>query len=450
MSELAGISQGVTTVPLYDTLGPDAAEFVINQTELTTIACAGSYVPSLLMLKKAGRTPNLKNLIIFDKIDDLECGAECDLKIYEFQELIKMETGISAEQMPNKPLADDIYMLCYTSGTTGDPKAAKLTHKNLLSVATSANYAGVVFEHTDTMISYLPLAHSFEKVLFALCLVKGVRIGYYSGNVLKITDDCAVLQPTLFPSVPRLYNRIFDKINARLEELTGVRSYLANRAVNSKLYYLKEQGTLDYAFYDRAVCSKFRAILGGKVRFMVTGSAPISTDVLNFLKVCFCCPVLEGYGQTECSAACTIQLPEDPVAGHVGGPLPCIKLRLADLPELDYLSSDKPNPRGEVCLQGPSVFSGYYKNEEKTAEALRDGWLHTGDVGELMPNGCIKIIDRAKNIFKLQQGEYIAPEKLENVYCQSPWVSQIYVHGDSLQSYLVAVVVPDFDTIALW
>jgi long-chain acyl-CoA synthetase len=240
MSELAGISQGVTTVPLYDTLGPDAAEFVINQTELATIACAGSYVPSLLMLKKAGRIPTLKNLIIFDKIDNLECGAECDLKIYEFQELIKMETGISAEQMPTKPLADDIYMLCYTSGTTGDPKAAKLTHKNLLSVATSANYAGVVFEHTDTVISYLPLAHSFEKVLFALCLVKGVRIGYYSGNVLKITDDCAVLQPTLFPSVPRLYNRIFDKINARLEELTGVRSYLANRAVNSKLYYLKE------------------------------------------------------------------------------------------------------------------------------------------------------------------------------------------------------------------
>jgi long-chain acyl-CoA synthetase len=191
-------------------------------------------------LKKDGRIPTLQNLIIFDPIADYECGAEFDLKIYDFNSLINMETGIAEEDMPSKPVAEDPYMLCYTSGTTGDPKAAKLSHRNLLSVATSANYAGVVFEHTDTMISYLPLAHSFEKVLFALCLVKGVRIGYYSGNVLKITDDCQVLQPTLFPSVPRLYNRIFDKINARLEELTGIRSYLAHRAVSSKLYYLKE------------------------------------------------------------------------------------------------------------------------------------------------------------------------------------------------------------------
>jgi len=154
-------------------------------------------------------------------------------------------------------------MFCYTSGTTGDPKAAKLTHRNILSVATSANFAGVEIFHTDCMISYLPLAHSFEKVLFCLCLVKGVRIGYYSGDVNKLTDDCQVLKPTLFPSVPRLFNKIFDKINSKLAELSGVRSFIANRAVSSKLYYYNTQGSLQYGFYDRAVCSKFRAILGG-------------------------------------------------------------------------------------------------------------------------------------------------------------------------------------------
>lgn len=257
-------------------------------------------------------------------------------------------------------------MFCYTSGTTGDPKAVKISHRNILSVATSANYAGVEIFPWDTMISYLPLAHSFEKVLYTLCLVKGVRIGFYCGDVLKLTDDCQVLKPTFFPSVPRLYNKIYDKINAKLSELAGVRGFLANRAVSSKLYYLNTQGTLNYAFYDRVVCSKFKAILGGNVRFMVSGSAPISVDVVNFLKVCFCCPLLEGYGQTESCAASTIAMPEDVQAGHVGGPLPCIKLRLADIPDMDYYTTDKPFPRGEICFKGPSVTKGYYKDEAKT------------------------------------------------------------------------------------
>lgn len=247
-------------------------------------------------------------------------------------------------------------MFCYTSGTTGDPKAAKITHRNIISVCTSANYAGVAFYNYDIMISYLPLAHSFEKVLYGLCLVKGVRIGYYSGDVLKLTDDCQVLKPTLFPSVPRLYNRIYDKINARLQELQGTRWFIANRAIQSKLYYLNTQGTLNYGFYDRVVCSKFKAILGGQVRFMVTGSAPISVDVINFLKVCFCCPILEGYGQTESCAASCISLPGDATAGHVGGPLPCLKLRLADVPDMNYHATDRPNPRGEICFSGPAVF----------------------------------------------------------------------------------------------
>ncbi len=171
-----------------------------------------------------------------------------------------------------------------------------------------------------------------------------------------------------------------------------------------------------------AVCKKFRAILGGRVRLMVTGSAPIATDVLNFLKVAFCCPILEGYGQTESSAASCITLPNDPRSGHVGGPLPCLKIRLRDLPDMEYTSNDTPYQRGEICFKGPSIFDGYFKNEEKTKEALHDGWLWSGDVGVVLPNGSIRIIDRAKNIFKLAQGEYIAPEKLENVYIQSPYI----------------------------
>ena len=183
--------------------------------------------------------------------------------------------------------------------------------------------------------------------------------------MLKLTDDCQVLKPTLFPSVPRIYNRIYDKIQARLKELTGMRNYVATKAIKSKLYYLENYSTYNYGFYDRIVCNKFKAILGGNVRIMATGSAPISVEVLNFLKVCFCCPIIEGYGQTESTAASCATLPQDSVAGHVGGPIPCCKIRLRDIPEMGYTAQDTPYPRGEVCFKGPSVFQGYFKNDEK-------------------------------------------------------------------------------------
>jgi len=177
---------------------------------------------------------------------------------------------------------------------------------------------------------------------------------------------------------------------------------------------------------------------------MITGSAPISKDVLDFLKICFCCPIAEGYGMTETSAGSVLTVAGDPLSGHVGGPVANVKIRLKDIPEMNYLSSNNP-PEGEVCFWGPSVMKGYFKNPEKTAETIVDGWLYSGDVGRVHPNGSIQIIDRAKNIFKLSQGEYLAPEKLENVYVQSPWIVQAWVYGDSLRDFclLFAVVDPD-------
>ena len=184
---------------------------------------------------------------------------------------------------------------------------------------------------------------------------------------------------------------------------------------------------------------------------MLTGSAPISKDVLDFLKICFCCPISEGYGLTESSAGSCIVDPTDPVTGHVGGPLECVKVRLKDLPEMSYMSSDKPYPRGEVCLKGPSIFSGYYKRDDKTREAFdSEGWFLTGDVGLIYPNGSIRIIDRSKNIFKLSQGEYIAPEKIEQILTLSPMIAQIFIYGNSLQNNVVAIVSPDPEWVENW
>ena len=150
---------------------------------------------------------------------------------------------------------------------------------------------------------------------------------------------------------------------------------------------------------------------------MVTGSAPIDKNVLDFLKLCFCCPIVEGYGLTESCAGSSFCLPEDVNTGHVGGPIEAVKFRFKDLPEMSYMSTDKPYPRGEICMSGPCIFEGYYKREDKTAECFdEEGWFLTGDVGMVYPNGSIKIIDRSKNIFKLSQGEYIAPEKIEQIF----------------------------------
>jgi long-chain acyl-CoA synthetase len=192
------------------------------------------------------------------------------------------------------------------------------------------------------------------------------------------------------------------------------------------------------------VSMKVKALFGGRVRKLVCGAAPISNDVMNFFKKALGIHVYECYGQTEISGPGTFTHPLDKHStGYVGGIIPSLKVRLQDCPELGYLSSDNP-PRGQVQFKGTALFKGYFKNPEKTKEAFtEDGWVNSGDVAVILPNGAIKIIDRAKNIFKLSQGEYIAPEKLENIYGEIPKIAQIFVYGDSLKHFLVAVVVPD-------
>jgi len=196
-------------------------------------------------------------------------------------------------------------------------------------------------------------------------------MGFFSGDVTKIKEDCAVLQPTFFPSVPRLFNRIFGVLQEKFSEGSCLKLKLINSATTKKLANYEAGKGVTHCFYDKLVFKKIKAILGGKVRAMLTGSAPIDGKVLKFLKICFCCPIVEGYGMTETCAGSFITFPNDPEIGHVGGPLQNVKVRLRDIPEMQYLSSDA-NPRGEICFFGSGVMSGYFKNEEKTAEAFSD------------------------------------------------------------------------------
>lgn len=204
------------------------------------------------------------------------------------------------------------------------------------------------------------------------------------------------------------------------------------------------KGINQHWLWDKVVFGAVRARLGGRVKYMITGSAPIAPDVIDFLRICFSAEVYEGYGQTETCAGLSITLTKDLESGNVGVPLPCGEVKLIDVPGMNYTSADKPYPRGEVCIKGNQLFREYYKDAEKTAETISaDGWCRTGDIGMWDGKGRLVIFDRVKNIFKLAQGEYIAPERIENVYCKHELVAQAFVYGDSLQATLVGIIVPD-------
>ena len=396
------------------------------------------------------------NIISFEQnvpASALKLAESVGMKVTTFDEVMAQGKKNTSWKMANI-VPDDTCMFSYTSGTTGDPKGVKLTHKMLIqcSAAVNSRLATTNAElcEKDTYISYLPAAHSFEQALFGMVLSFGMKCGFYSGDPQKLLkEDLPALKPTFFPSVPRIFNRVYGVLQDKIKEASGCKAFILKKAIADKLAALKSTGTVEHCCYDKVIFSAFKAFLGGNVRIMITGSAPISSDVLDFLKVCFCCPIAEGYGMTETSAGSFTTMLGDPLSGHVGGPLANVKVRLRDIPEMGYYGSANP-PKGEICLWGSSIMKGYFKNPQKTEEAFHNGWLLSGDVGVINANGSVKIIDRAKNIFKLSFGEYIAPEKLENVYIQSGWLDQVWIHGDSLRDFICIIAVVNPGKVKKW
>ena len=452
LTDCANSLYGIVTVPIYDTLGEDATIFMFNQTELTTCALTCTHIKGITEIVATGKTTHLKNLVILDEwnLTD-EHRAQIDkagMKAHTFNQLVADGRKNIQPQPVVQP--QDISFFSYTSGTTGDPKGAMVTHGNI--VATLAGIEMELAVEEKVYLSYLPLAHVMERAAYTLVMADGGKYGIFNGDIKKIKEDLSLLKPTIFISVPRLYNKFYDKIQKGLSELTGVKACLANSAVNSKKKNLEVSGTYTHGFYDKVIFGKMKAALGGRVQLMVTGSAPISTEVRRFMKIAMCCPFTEGYGQTEGCAAEFITAPEDKALGIVGGPLIQNEFKVIDVPEMNYFSTDqdaegRDMPRGEILVRGANIIPGYYKNPEKTKETFdSEGWLHSGDIGAIMPGiNALKIIDRRKNIFKLSQGEYVAPDKLEQIYKTVRGIADIFVYGDSLKSSLIGFVVVDPD-----
>eukprot|EP01091_Cochliopodium_minus_P000050 TRINITY_DN1006_c0_g1_i1.p1 TRINITY_DN1006_c0_g1~~TRINITY_DN1006_c0_g1_i1.p1 ORF type:complete len:545 (-),score=175.28 TRINITY_DN1006_c0_g1_i1:460-2094(-) len=397
-------AQSMIPISLYDTLGPQAVAFIINQAEISTIVSEKVNIATLIKAKDS--CPTLKLIIQIEKEGDIQLtnqAKEKGLTIINFGEV--ESKGSFYKHEDNPPTSkDDVATIMYTSGTTGDPKGVMLSHGNIISMISSSVELGIKLRSDDVHISYLPLAHIFERNVQTVLFMAGGAIGFFQGDIPKLFDDIAVLKPTIFPSVPRLFNKLHDKALAKVERDGGLAKMFFDMGLNSKKGNLDKGGEPKSFLWDGVVFSKFRERLGGRVRMLVTGSAPISKEIHQFLQVCFSCPVMQGYGLTETAAGGTITLPWDFKTGNVGPPLTCCEISLQDVKELNYLSSN-PTPQGEICIRGKNVFKGYYKQEEKTKEVIdEDGWFHTGDIGQWNPNGTLSIIDRKKKHFQTFSG----------------------------------------------
>lgn len=437
---------------LYETLGPDASEYIVKHAELSCVVCSLPHIPTLLKL--APRLPSLKLIVSFDPLSQGEpealtkaamlsnIAAQHGIKIFSIDQV--EEIGAKSGR-PMRPAGwDDLCTINYTSGTTGAPKGVVITHGSAVAANAAGRMSGSITSK-DVHISYLPLAHIYGRMIDQIALSEGASIGYFRGDIVGLVDDMKILKPTGFMSVPRLYNRFNSAIRTATIEADGIKGALSRQVINSKKASMKApagKATNKHFLYDRIWTPKVRAAVGlDNVHSMISGSARLDPEVQEFLRAAFGNNFYQGYGLTESYAVATVQLTGDFSLGNIGPPAGCIEVCLESVPEFEYTVDDKPNPRGELLLRGPTIFKEYYKNEEETKKTIEaDGWFHTGDIAEVDSMGRFKIIDRKKNVLKLSQGEYISPEKIENVYLGSTnLVATAYVHGDAIESSLVAI-----------
>ncbi|KAJ3450361.1 long-chain-fatty-acid--coa ligase [Anaeramoeba flamelloides] len=274
---------------------------------------------------------------------------------------------------------------------------------------------------------------------------EGGSIGYYSGNLSRLADDITELKPTVMIGVPRVFTRLYDRIMNTVKNKGKIERLIFDKGFSAKTKNISKDK--NSVFWDLLVFKKIKKRLGGRVNLIISGSAPLSEEHHNFLRVCFTKNVSQGYGLTETTAAGALGILGGLSLGNCGPPKPCCEIKLVDVPEMNYKSK---NNVGEIWIRGPSVFQGYFKDEKKTLQVLtEDGWFKTGDIGRFNENGTLSIIDRKKNIIKLSNGEYIALEQLESIFVQSRIITQIWVYANSFEDFPVAIIVPDLNALKI-
>ncbi|XP_007247481.3 long-chain-fatty-acid--CoA ligase 4 [Astyanax mexicanus] len=441
-------------VTFYATLGEDAVAFGLNECGVTHLVTSAELLETKLK-SVLPQIPNLKHIIYVDNKSISTAGYPETIQTHSMQSV--KELGAKPENLNReivRPIPSDLAVIMYTSGSTGRPKGVVIVHSNLIAGMTGQCERIPGLGPKDTYIAYLPLAHVLEMTAEISCVTYGCRIGYSSPQTLsdqstKIKKgskgDCTVLKPTLMAAVPEIMDRINKNVMSKVQEMNCVQRTLFNLAYNYKLEQIKKG-------YDAPLCNilfkKVRALLGGNVRMMLSGGAPLSSATQRFMNICFCCPVGQGYGLTETCGAGTITEVADYSTGRVGAPLICCEFKLRDWAEGGYTKQDKPHPRGEILIGGPNVTKGYYKtdfskNNDFFVDENGQQWFCTGDVGEVHPDGCLQIVDRKKDLVKLQAGEYVSLGKVESALKNCSLIDNICAYANSDQNYVISFVVPN-------
>eukprot|EP00249_Psilotum_nudum_P022169 c28401_g1_i4 orf=467-2566(+) len=460
--------QNISVVTIYASLGEDALVHSINETGVSTVICDQKQLKKLIDMSQ--HIDVIKRVVYMEEHGATSkptlSGSSMSWKIVSFEDVERL--GLETPVEPDLPVAADVAVVMYTSGSTGMPKGVMMTHGNV--VATIAGVGTLVPELSpnDVFLAYLPLAHILELASeFVLCAA-GASIGY--GSALTLTDtankikkgtkgDTSELKPTLLISVPAILDRISDGVRKMVEVKGGLSKRLFELAYGRRLAAIEGSWFgawgLEKMFWDFLVFKKIRAILGGRVRGMLSGGAPLSGETQRFINICFGIPIGQGYGLTETCAGGTFSEWDDMTVGRVGPPSSHCYIKLIDWPEGGYTTIDSPMPRGEIAIGGPSVTPGYFKNEAKTNEVYKVDetglrWFYSGDIGQFHPDGCLEIIDRKKDIVKLQHGEYVSLGKVETALAGSPYVVNIMMHADPFHSYPVALIVVSQPELEGW
>ncbi|KAK6102027.1 AMP-binding enzyme family protein [Brugia pahangi] len=444
----------VPVVTVYATLGEEAIAQAINETEATLLITSAELLSKIAVIGK--KCPTLRSLVYFRPVHFSKKIATVDIVKQQFRNVVSLDeleahTNTVSEVSPAG--RNDTAMIMYTSGTTGAAKGVILTHYNIVSSVAGLGAGIPIISHTDIYIGYLPLAHILEFAAELTCMTRGCRVGYSSPLTLhdrgaKIKPgthgDCWALRPTIMAAVPAIMDRIFKAISDEVASAPRLMQELFR--LNYERKRARYQEGYCSPFLDRIVFKRIRRLLGGKLRGVLSGGAALNPETQRFMNICMCCPVIQGYGLTETCAAVSIADVNDLSTGTVGPPVRCSRILLREWSEGGYTPFNDP-PQGEVLVSGSNISPGYWKQPEKTAEdfVVIDGvrYFATGDIGEFREDGSLRIIDRKKDLVKLQHGEYVSLAKIETALLNCPLIDNICCYGDSLSSYLIALVVPN-------
>ena len=426
--DFAALSIGATVVPIYQTNSPEECRYVLDNSDAKVVIVEDDEQLAKVREVRSG-LPRLEQVILMTGSAEDAISAE---------DLAAKGAAVDPsrwQQRYSEVSPSDICTFIYTSGTTGPPKGCVISHGNYRAMLDMINETSVV-ENEDISYLYLPLAHSFALLIQLGSFDLGATIAYWECDPLKILPNLAELKPTYFPSVPRIFEKIYTAATSGMEKEGGLKKAIFDWAigVGAKMRKAERSGrkpgfllSRSYAFADKQVLAKIRGLFGGNLRLAVSGAAPINPEILRFFDAAGVL-VLEGWGMTETSTAATISTPDDFKVGTIGKPFTGCEVKIA--------------ADGEILVKGANVFQGYHKNEEATRETIVDGWLHTGDIGEIDSDGFITITGRKKDIIITAGGKNITPANLEAEIKQQPLVSQCVVVGDR-RPYLVALVTLD-------